>query len=61
MLKEVESIAWQGSVPVEFVMKGDEVYYLFFAKPNIYISFNLFSVRVGVRITGLWLVLTVMA
>eukprot|EP01084_Bolivina_argentea_P276372 471568_1 len=25
MLKEVESIAWQGSVPVEFVMKGDEV------------------------------------
>ncbi len=55
MFREVESIAWQGSVPVEFVMEGDEVCPLFFANIYIYIyvSFHLF--RVSLRVVGLGL------
>ncbi len=49
MLREVQSIAWKGSVPVEFIMEGDEVCSL--VHQYIYISLNLFRVSIRDRIS----------
>ncbi len=51
MIREVESIAWQGSVPVEFAMEGDEVN-SFFPPTYTYVSFNLsLAVTLGIGLS----------